>query len=286
MRGIDAAIFSFSRNAPAAALPESTVSIPAMGALVGFNLRLTEDAAAADGTPVATRISAMIQSLVVRNKNGAVIANLTGRQLERYSNEISPAGESVAAPAPGDGTAVAWERFIPIQIAMNEMPAFVDLTWAPLSALYSVTPTGGTALTASMRGLYTREDIRTTTIKAFTPAHVLGLNTLGNLLPVGEEVDRLFILPSDPGSNPLADGDITDLTLSIGGFQLLAATPMNGKFIPEDVEFRRDGHTDGTINVRVPVFVVNNTVVMTLNLGTDADFDVLTMSRVPQQVRN
>ena len=284
MRGIDASIFSFSRNSPEAAVPESTVTIPPLGAMVGFNLRLTEDAPDAGGTIVATRISAMVASFVIRNAAGEVLCNLTGRQLERYANEASIVGESVVAGAPGDGTAVIYERFIPISIAREEMPAYVDLTWAPTSALYSVAPTAGyTALTASMRGLYTQEPIRTTRIKAFTPAAVAGNNSLGQLLPVGEEIDRLFVLPNDAGSNPLVDDDVTDLTLTVNGFQMLAAATIPGKFKPEDVEFRRDGHTDGVINTRLPIFVVNNAVLMTLNLGTLADYDIVTMSRKPQQ---
>lgn len=287
MRGIDASIFSFSRDMPTGRTPEGTVAIPGLGSIRGFNLRLTEDAPDAGGTIVATRISAMIDRFVIRSRSGETLVSLSGLQLERIANELSPTGVDIDADAPGDGTAVEYLRFIPISIAAADMPAFVDFTWAPLSALYSVAPTAGsTAVTASMRGLYTREDgVRTTRVKAFTPTHAAGNNSIGHMLPVGEEVQHFLILPNDGGSNPLADADVSTFTLSLNGFQMLEAATVAGKFEPEDEEFRRDGHNDGVLNVRAPIFTVNTAVLVTLNLGTDADFDVVTASRVPQEVK-
>ena len=283
MRGIDSNITTVARTVTAGSVPQTSIPVPALGSLLGLNLRLTEDADDTGGTIVATRISAAIERFQVRDRTGAVIMNVTGLQLERIANELSPVGDDVDAPAPGDGAAVEYMRFIPVTIAEADMPAFIDVTWAPESAMYSVSPTADTQVTLALRGKYTRDPgVQTLRVKAVTPAHALGENSIGNLLPDGELVEKLLILPNDGGSNPLVDADVTDLRLTTNGFNLLDGATIPAVFEPEDQEFRRDGHNAGTLNVRTPVFKVNNTTQLVLTLAVDADFDVVTVSRRPQ----
>ncbi len=284
MRGVHASIFALTREMTTAAQAESSQPIPALGAMQGFNLRVTEDADDTAGT-VTSVISAAIDRFRIRDRKGAAIVDLTGRQLERVRNQLSPTGDDQDAPAPGDGTAVEWFAYFPFTIAAEDMPAQVDITWAPETALYSVSPTANTTITVSMNGKFTQNKLRTMRIKAFTPANSAGNNALAQLLPEGEEVEKLLVLPDDAGSNALVDADVTDVTLSIGGYSLYQGATIPNVFEPEDAEFRRSGHTAGTLNFRAPVFVVDNTVVFTLNLGTDADFDVVTVSRLPQPVK-
>lgn len=282
MRGIDTNIDSVSRTVTAGSVPQSAIQIPAIGSLLGLNLRLTETADDSGGTIVATRITAAIERFQVRDRNGSVVMSVTGLQLERIANSLSQVGDDVDAPAPGDGTGVEYLRHIPLTIAQEDMPAFIDITWAPESAMYSVSPTGDTTVTLALRGKFTPDPVQTLRIKAVTPNHAVGQNSIGNLLPDGELVERLLILPNDGGPNPMVDADITDVRLSQNGFNLLDGATIVDVFEPEDTEFRRDGHNTGTILARVPVFKVNNTTLLVLNLGVDADFDLVTVSRRPQ----
>ncbi len=284
MRSIDANITAFSRDMTAGSVPASTVAIPAIGSLLGINMRLTEDAGDSDGTILSgARITAAIERIQIRDRTGLVVLNLTGLALERIANELSAVGDDVDAPVPGDGSATEWLRFLPLTIAQRDMPAYMDVTWAPETALYSAAPTLATAITLNVRGAYTRaEGVQTIRIKSSTPAHALGDNALGHLLPDGELVEKLLLIPNDPGSNPMVDTDIGSLRLVQDGFNLLDGATVVDKFEPEDAEFRRDGHNAGTLNVRVPVFKVNNTTQLILNLSVDADFDVVTVSRRPQ----
>ena len=272
---------------PSASTPNSTIPIPALGSLAYLSIRLTEDADDTGGTIVATRITAMLERCQIRDRHGSVILNCTGLELERIANALSPAGQDVDAPAPGDGTAVSWANTIPISIAEADMPAFLDITWAPESALYSASPTGDDAVTCEIRGAYIRGNngIQTLRIKSSTPPESAGDNSLQPYLPQGELVDRLLLLPNDGSSNPLADGDITSLRLAVGGFNLIDNGTVNNTFSPADVQERRDGHIDGTIIVRTPVFRVANTGGLNLNLGTSAGFNLVTVSRrdTPEQ---
>ena len=283
MRGIDSNITTVARTVTSGSVPQSAIPVPALGSLLGLNLRLTEDADDTGGTIVATRISAAIERFQLRLRDGSIAMNLTGLQLERVANELSSFGDDVDAPAPGDGSAVEYQRFIPITVNEADMPAFIDITWAAESALYSVSPTADTQVALNLRGKYTREPgVQTLRIKSSTPSHAAGENALGHLLPDGELVEKLLIIPNDAGSNPMVDADVTNLRLTVQGFALLDGATIDTVFEPEDIEFRRDGHNAGTLNVRTPVFRVDNTTQLVLNLAVDSDFDLVTVSRRPQ----
>lgn len=285
-RSIDRNIRTLAQTLGSAEVRESTIQVPAIGGMLGLILDLTEDAPDAGGTVTARRITAAINNFHMRDRAGRTIINLSGEQLERVANELSAVGDDVDAAVAGDGAAVTYERVIPISVSKADMPAQIDITWGPITNLYSVdTTAGGTAMTLNMRGRYTNDPVPTLRVKANTPNHAAGENYISPNLPDGEIVEKLLILPSDVGTNPLVDTDLDSVSLASGGFSMLDRATVDAKFSPEDTEYRRDGHNDGHINVRVPVFAVDSTTELMVDLGTDADFDLVTVSRIPQKAK-
>ena len=288
MRSIDQNIETISRNLSAAVVPQSTFRIPQLGDLAGFNIRTTLKNASGETIVANTSIAQMLDRIQIRDVNGIVVLNVTGRQLVRIANQLSAVGDNVFAPATPAGTGLQqYARTMPLSIAMDDLPAFVDITWAAKTALYSTT-SGETAVSLAMRGSFTRKadrvaPVRTVRIKASTPPPQAGDNSLGEYLPKGEVVEKLLLLPNDAGANPLADGDISSVRLSQRGFNLIDGASPATRFIPDDVEYRRDGHNDGEINFRIPIFEATEATQINVNLGTLAHYDLVTASRQKQR---
>ena len=287
VRGIDANIASIAWEAGDNDNPRSTLNIPTIGHLIGIDLDLTVTTVDSVGVIKAgAKLMNAIKRMQIRDKNGGVIMNVTGRQLERIANQLSAVGQDVDSPNPPDNAVADYHRFIPITIRAEDQPAFLDITEAAESDMYSTDPTTNPAVNLSLRGVYRQSgNVNTVRVKAFTPPTIVGENPLGAYLPVGELVDKLLVLPNDAGGNPLADSDVDFVRLTQGNFNYLQEATIDGKFQPEDTEFRRSGHNDGEINIRTPVFLVDNTTNLVLDLNTAANYDVVTVSRVPTQAR-
>lgn len=292
VRGVEGVVDTQSWQAGATSNPRSTVPIPARGDLIGINIELTVKAVGSAGTVRAGRkITNAIERFAIRDRNDKIVMGVTGRQLERIANQLAPRGEDVDAVAPGGTSIKRYVRRLPIQIRREDQGAYLDVTEAPVTEMYSAAPATRTEVSLKLRGKYRRRprgsesQISTVRTRAFTIKGIVGENELGAYLAQGEIVDKLLLLPNDAGVNPLSDSDVNSVRLIQDGYNYLTGATMQGNFIPEDVADREGGHNNGEINLRVPVFTVRNTTEFILDLNTAADFNVITVSRQLTQPR-
>jgi hypothetical protein len=267
MRQLNQSIKTYSVTLGSSSLAQSAKQIPNYGPVQGLDFKLTVTVAGATASETSDSIDRVIDSLSLETNKGKTIANLVGTDLTVINDVLSPIGHRVAPPtittdSNGNGSAT-YSLFLPISIGAADMPAVAKVTFAPDSALESSTLTSPGTVTAvwDVRASYSTSKLDTLFIKSSNPPVGDGENALAPYLPQGLEVRALCL---DLGTG--GDAAVEYVTLLQDGAALLSREPI-WSFANDDNALMVSGHLSGEVIVRVPVFTVNSTTVLDLDLN-------------------
>ena len=267
-------------------LVEASVIAPNLGPLQGVYAVLTVALAGATASQSSNSIDNSIQSIQAQDQFGGLVLDVFGTDLSTLNDILQPRGVRttppvVATSGGGAGTAT-WSVFLPITVGAKDMPAKIQLTWAPTTVLQngSLTSAGTVTATLALSGAYSSQtDQPTLRVKAQSVPHQLGDNSLQPFLPNGEQIEALAWVLGTPGSN---DANFGYVTLTVGGaFYLNQANA--AVFTQQDTMLMQSGHLVGEFICRIPVFVVDSTTTMNVHLATDSAIRLYTISTVPQK---
>jgi len=289
-RGIHSPITTLTRTLNAQSARPSTIEIPDLGSmrsgeggLLGLHLSLTEDAAANDGVPVSgAKITDAIELFEVKAASNDVILSLPGRELEDLANVLSRRGKDIDAPSPGDGSLVRWDAFIPFSINRGDMVARLNLTWAPITKLYTAAkqPTGGTEIVLEIAGLYALDgEVYTVNIESIPLDLKAGVTPVAHLFSRGDFIEGLYLLPDEGGTNPLRDARFDHLRVQQDNYVLMDNAAVDEVFKVDDILERDSGHNDGHIIYRGPYFQVLDTTKVEVKLKSASNVHMVVVSR-------
>jgi hypothetical protein len=283
MRTINHPLYTQSKTLTGVPQIVPSQSLPNFGPVEGFYIALTVSCTDATDAGVSNPIDAVIQDLKIKDAFGKVCVDMTAQgDLGTILDMISPRGVRVT---PGtvtgdvDGTTSAtFNLFLPYTIAAGDMPAVIDLTFAPASSLQNGSMvTSGTVVTATLdiRVAYATDGDRPTLRTDIgSPPHKTGANPLGPYLPGGMSLVGLaFVIDGDDDFNYLTSthkGVLLDNQANLTQFQTI------------DTELMQSGHLSGEFITRYPAFTVDSTSTMELNLSDDSEIRVFSMAVVPQ----
>lgn len=265
--------------------------VPNLGPLQGVYCVLTVSLTGATASQVSTSIDNSIAVIQVQDQFGKLALNLIGTDLSVINDILQPRGvrtapSTITTNSAGAGSA-SWSFFLPATLSAKDMPAQINITFAATSALQNanLTSAGTAAVTLNLRGSYsTQSDQPTVRVNATNTPHAQGDNMIQAYLPNGEQVEALaFVLAADYSNGGTGtDTHMSQTTLTVGGaFFLNQALPSD--FIQQDTMLMQSGHAGGEYICRVPVFLVDSTVTMDVNLATDSAIRLYTLSTVPQK---
>jgi len=284
MRTINFPFQTYSKTLTAASQAQPSQIVPNLGPLQGIFCVLTVALTGATASQASNSIASVIGLIQVLDQYGKVVLNLQGTDLGVINDILQPRGVRTTIPtittdSAGAGTA-SWSFFLPATISAKDMPAQIIITFAAISSLQNASlASGGTpTVTLNLRGAYsTQTDQPTVRVNATNVPHAQGDNSLQSYLPSGEQVEALAFTT--------VAGDDTHLsytTLIVGGALFLNQSPPS-EFISNDTMLMQSGHLAAEYIVRVPVFVVDSTVVWNVNLATDSVIRIYSLSTVPQK---
>ncbi len=283
MRTISFPFQTYAKTLTAATQAQPSQIVPNLGPLQGVYCTLTVALAGATASKVSNTTDNVISLIQVLDQYGKVVLNLEGNDLSVINDILQPRGVRTAPPTittdiSGNGSAT-WSFFLPATISAKDMPAQIVLTLAAASSLQNanLSSAGTATVTLNLRGAYsTQTDQPTVRVNATNVPHAQGDNNIQNYLPNGEQVEALaFTLAG-------GDADLNYATLIVGGALFLNQAPASD-FVQQDTMLMQSGHLDGEEICRVPVFVVDSTVVFNVNLGTDTPIRLYSLSTVPQK---
>ena len=283
MRAISEPVKTYAGTLTSGVQAQPSQQLPNFGPVSGLWLDLTVSLAGATASQTSNSIDNAISHFALDDQFGKAICDLFGTDLSFVNDVLTPRGVRQAAPtittsAGGTGSA-EWYLFLPITISIGDMPGILKLVWAAVSALQNGTLTSAGTATVNLvvRAAYSvGVDQPTLRIKASNPPHQLGDNTVSPFLPQGFQVEALAYNLSG------GDADFGYLTLFHKGATLAALMPLHD-FTAADVMLMQSGHLSGQFICRFPVFVVDSTTNMIINLATDTTIRLYSIATVPQQ---
>lgn len=284
MRVIDQPVRTFgSLTLSTAPQVQNSTLIPNFGAVAGFWLDLTVTLAGATASKTSNTIDNVIASWEIDDAAGKAVVVGLGTDISILNDILTPRGVRQAAPAvttSGAGAGSAeWYLFLPITVGAADMPGQLKVAFAAASALTNANLVSAGTATVSLvvRAAYPiGEDRATLRITMSNPPHQSGNNDFGPYLPGGFQMEALAFVIAD------GDTDFGYLTFFQGGATFANLAPLND-FVSNDVMLMQSGHLSGEYICRFPVFVVDNTTIMTVNLVTDSAVRLYSIATVPQK---
>ncbi len=283
MRTISFPFQTYSKTLNNASQAQPSQIVPNLGPLQGVYCNLTVAIAGGTASKTSNTIDNVLSLLQVLDQFGKVALNLFGTDLSTINDILQPRGVRTAPPSittdvSGNGSA-SWSFFLPATLSAKDMPGQIYLTLAAASSLTNANllSAGTVTVTLNLRGAYsTQTDQPTVRVNATNVPHAQGDNTIQSYLPNGEQVEAMALT--------LAGGDavLNWVNLIVGGALFLNQAPVTD-FVQQDTMLMQSGHLSGEIICRVPVFVVDSTVVLDVNLATDSTIRLYTLSTVPQK---
>ena len=283
MRTINHPLYTQSKTLTTVPQIIPSQSLPNFGPVEGFYIALDVTIAGGTFSKASNPIDCVIQDFKIKDAFGKVCVDAVSTgDLPTILDMISPRGVRVTPPAittDGSGAGSAsWHAFIPYTIAAGDMPAVIDLTIAPASSLQNanLTSAGTVTVTLDVRIAYATDGDRPTLRTDIgSPPHKSGSNPIGPYLPGGMSLVGLaFTLAG-------GDGDFNYLTSTHRGV-LLDNQASLAQFQEIDAELMQSGHLSGEFITRYPMFVVDSTSTMELNLSSDTAIRLFSMAVVPQ----
>lgn len=283
MRVLNQNVKTYSLNATTGLQPEPSQQLPAFGPLLGLSLDLIVSVTGATASVTSNTIDNIISHFAIADNAGKSVADALGTDLSVINDMLQYRGVRTSPPAittnaSGAGSA-EWKVFLPITIASHDMPGLLDVTFAAASALQngSFVSAGTVSITLLVRAWYdTQGDGPTLRIKVVQPPTAQGDNTFSPYLPGGFQVEAI--------AWTCAGGDSTFgyVTLMHHGASFASLQPPND-FIDADTVLMQSGHLNGEFIGRYPVWVVDSTTVMTVNLTSNTTVRLYTIATVPQR---
>jgi hypothetical protein len=284
VRAISEPVKSYQQTLSSSLLVQPSQQFPNFGPILGIWLDLT--VAIAGGTAAATSntIDNTISHFAIDDQFGKSICDLLGTDLTIINDILTPRGVRQAPPAittaGGNGSA-SWFLFLPITVAAADMPGILKLTLNTTASLQNgaLLSAGTVTFTLIVRtGYSVGVDQPTLRVKASNPPFQTGDNAVGPYLPQGFQVEALAFTVG----SPLADTNYGYLTLFQNGATFASLMPLHD-FTSADVMLMQSGHLSGEFICRFPVFVVDSTTVMTINLTGSSAIRLYSIATIPQQ---
>lgn len=285
MRVLSFPIQTFSRTLSATlAIPEAQVIAPDLGPLQGMYVYLTVTLAGATASKASNSIDNVIGTLTGQDQAGEILLNVHGATDLLVLNDIlQPRGVRTSPPTITTDTAGAgsatWSFFLPFTVAAKGMPAKLNLTWNPTSALQNanLTSAGTVTVTLKVTGAYsTATDQPSLRVRSTATPYATGDNYIQQYLPNGEIVEALALYLAG------GDADLGSVTLTAGGRFLLNMQDAV-QFTQQDAMLMQSGHLTGEFICRVPVFQVDSTTTLNVNESTGTAITLYTISTAAQQ---
>jgi hypothetical protein len=285
MRVLSQPVFTYSVTLTTSLQQQNTKLVPFFGAVAGFWLDLTVTIASGTHSQASNSIDNVIQQFELDDAFGKVAIQVPGTDLSPINDTLQPQGVRTSPPtittdSSGNGSA-EWHFFFPYTIAVGDSPAQLKVTFNSTSSLQngSLTSAGTATVVFNVRAAYLvgldAPTLRTTTANPF---HQQGDNNMGNYLPAGFQ-EEIFMFTLAGG-----DGDFGYLTQFQAGGTFAVQSPLND-FKDADTMLMRSGHLSGEFITRIPVFIVDNTSMVTINLSTDTAVRFYNIATVPQAQR-
>ncbi|MBI2445109.1 hypothetical protein HYV43_01840 [Candidatus Micrarchaeota archaeon] len=252
------ALSSISMSASAA--PQSEVTIPNVGALVGLVLHLTQSTTGTLTT--AATLDYAIQSIDVKDRQGNWIAqNIRGRDLTFIETVFGANGINTSV-ATTSGSNQTRRYFIPLEISQKDQDAKLQVTIAPYSDMAASGATGGT-VSLTVVGIYSTNDPGyTRRYTRLSQSIVSGTNRFGPNLPQNRKVAMV-------GFTVGTESNVTDVTFTRDGtVELPAITPAD--MIALDQDTFVSGHQTGRFKLPLTPFVPNPVTQLDVN-GAGSD---------------
>lgn len=285
MRVISQPVFTYSVTLSGSLQQQQTKIIPFFGAIAGLWLDLTVSATDATDAQVSNTIDNVIQQFEIDDAFGKVALQVQGTDLSVLNDALQPRGVRTSPPTftgDSDGTVTAeWHFYFPYTIAAGDSPAQLKITFNSTSSLEngSLTSAGTVVVTLNVRSAYlVGLDAPTLRVTTSNPFHQAGDNTVGNYLPTGFQ-EEIFLFTLAGG-----DGDFGYVTFFQGGGTIAVQQPLHD-FTDADTMLMQSGHLSGEFITRYPQILVDNTTMVTINLGTDTAIRLYNIATVPQKQR-
>lgn len=283
MRVISEPVKTYTQTLVGALVVQASQVLPNFGPVQGLWLDLTVTLAGATASQASNTIDNVLSQFAIDDQFGKSILNFLGTDISIVNDILTPRGVRQSAPAittSGGGAGTAeWFLFLPVTIGQGDMPAVLKVTFNATSSLQNgaLTSAGTAVCTLVVRAGYSvGQDQPTLRIQASNPPHQQGDNNFGPYLPSGFQVEALaFTLAG-------GDGNFGYLTLFQGGATFASLQPLND-FKSADVMLMQSGHLSGEFICRFPIYVVDSTTVMTVNLSTDTAVRLYSIATVPQK---
>lgn len=285
MRVLSQPVFTYAVTLVSGLQQQNTKLIPFFGPVAGLYLDLVVTLAGGTHSVTSNTIDNVIQQFEIDDAFGKVALQVPGTDLSVLNDLLQPRGVRTSPPAvttngSGNGSA-EWEFYFPYTISAGDMPAQLKVTFNGVASLQngSLTSAGTALVTLNVRAAYlVGMDAPTLRVTTSNPFHQQGDNTVGNYFPAGFQ-EEIFAFTLAGG-----DGDFGYITLQQSGSLIATQQPLND-FVAQDTMLMQSGHLSGEFITRYPEFLVDNTTIATINLGTDTVIRLYNVATVPQQQR-
>ena len=268
MRGIISPVKTYSVTLGTKTLAQSTEILPGFGALEGLLLELTVSVSGATDSVTSETIDNVIASLQLDDRAGKSAMDIFGTDIAIVQRVLSTTGYALVAPAittdaSGAGSAT-YNTFVACTMSAADMNGSLKVKFAAASSLENtaMTSAGTVTVTLVVRAVNTNASKQTMRIKATSPAFQTGENAWGSYLPAGLECLALFVN---------LNGCVLDYaSLYSGGAALYQQSPIDD-FTVMDELFQQGSSSTGYLYFRVPVFPIDSTTVLSVNLTSTSN---------------
>lgn len=282
MRALSQPVKTYQAALAGTLLVQPSQVCPNFGPLLGVYIDLAVALTGATASKESNSIDNVLSHFAIDDQFGKSIADLLGTDLTVINDMLQPRGVRTSPPTittdgAGAGSAT-WQVFLPITVESGDMPAVLKVTLNAKSSLQNANlADAGTAnVTMTIRAAYAVEsDGPTLRIKASNPPHQQGDNATGPFLPQGFQVEAL-------GWVVLDDAHFGYMSLLHAGAAFASLMPA-GDYVDQDTMLMQSGHLSGEFIGRFPVWQVDSTTVLTINLATDSAIRLYSIATVPQK---
>ncbi len=250
-------IFSETKTLSATTQTGATYEIPNKGDLAGFVIEIS---ASATGTLTgASKLAAAVKSLSILDKSGnPIIQDISGSDVQQRlgfwlgNKGIYPTLTDVS------GTAATDSVLIQISVDSSDLPAKVQITYAPFSDMATSGATGGNA-TVALTPIYRNGHTGTTDrVRKLVLSVASGSNALASYLPRGKILYKM-------GMRYTATY-LTDVQFSRDGSEELKMT--ENKFKAYERELFNSGHQAGLVFLDMTPAIITDLMVLNWTTST------------------
>jgi hypothetical protein len=282
MRVIDETVRTYQAAPGVQPLVQPSQIFPQFGPLFGVWFDLSVSLTGGTHSKPSNTIDNVIQTWEIDDQFGKATITALGTDISVINDLLTPRGVRQAPPAittdsSGNGSA-EWFLFLPITMSSADMPGQFKITFNAASALQNsdLTSAGTVAVTFDLRAGYSiGVEQNTLRFTLTNPSHAQGLNSFQAYLANGFQMEALaFVLAG-------GDGDFSYLTFFQSGASFATQAPLHD-FTSNDTMLMQSGHLSGEFICRFPLFVVDSTTIMQVNLSTDTAVRLYQIATVPQ----